>query len=146
MSVCYIDCTLFNQKSYFFEMYVDSSQTWVHPQLMPGSISNEYPQLTIYKASQMSTNNSWKKTSQMSTHNSWQEASWMSTTTPQTNRALSLSLTADLQSWTPIFGAGTPILWRRLYGFVWWDSLRFGKESSVTPVFKILVRALDKAS
>ena len=33
-----------------------------------------------------------------------------------------LSLTADLQSWTPIFGAGTPTFWRRLHSFVWGDS------------------------
>ena len=33
-----------------------------------------------------------------------------------------LSLTDDLQFWTPIFGAGTPIFWRRLYSFVLWDS------------------------
>ena len=33
-----------------------------------------------------------------------------------------LSLTDNLQFWTPIFGAGTAIFWSRLYSFVLWDS------------------------
>ena len=44
----------------------------------------------------------------------------------------------DLQSQTPIFGAGTPIFGKKLYSFVWWDPL-LGNEDSGTPVFKIFM-------